>query len=127
MEETNSFFGFYSEIKDREGKVHKVYSCKLKDLNKLTKFTTSYNPLYLQIQALEPWLDEKGEPKLDENKDPMFMFQNPEFMDGIYEIIEMALDHKEKREDIEKWLDFKLINEIVQEFLGLSQFKKKVS
>lgn len=126
-EKNNSFFGLYSEVIDREGNSHKVYSCKLKDLNKLVKFTMAYNPLYLQIQALEPWLDEKGEQKLDEKKEPMFMFQNPTFMNGIFEVLEMALDYKETRKEIEEWIDFKLINEIIQEFLGLSQFKKKVN
>ena len=53
------------------------------------------------------------------------MYQNPIFMSGIYEIIEMALDYKETREEIKEWLDFNLITLIIQEFLGLSQFKKK--
>ena len=55
----------------------------------------------------------------------MYMYQNPIFMSGIYEIIEMALDYKETREEIKEWLDFNLITLIIQEFLGLSQFKKK--
>lgn len=122
--ENNSFFGLYKEIIDRDGKKHKIYSCKIKDLNKLVDFTTKYNPVYLQIQALELWVDENGEPKLDENKHPMYMYQNPSFINGIYEIIEMALDYKETREEINTWLDFNLITLIIQEFLGLSQFKK---
>lgn len=123
--ENNSFFGLYKEITDREGKKHKIYSCKIKDLNKLVDFTSKYNPVYLQIQALELWVDDNGEPKLDENKKPMYMYQNPSFIDGIYEIIEMALDFKETREEIKEWLDFNLITLIIKEFLGLSQFKKK--
>lgn len=46
-------------------------------------------------------------------------------MNGIYEIIELALNYKETKEQILEWLDFKLIEEIIQIFLGLSQFKKK--
>ena len=44
--ENNSFFGLYKEITDRDGKKHKIYSCKIKDLNKLVDFTSKYNPIY---------------------------------------------------------------------------------
>lgn len=125
-EKIENLLGFYETIKDRDGKAHRVYSCKIKDLCKLKEFTTKYNPVYLQIQALEPWLDDEGKPKMDEDGNALLMFQNPEFMDGIYEVVEMALDYKETRKDIEKWLDFSLLVDIVQTFLGLSQFKKKV-
>ena len=122
---TDKLLGYYETIKDRTGKMHRIYSCKLKDLCKLKEFTTKYNPIYLQIQALEPWLDEEGKPKLDKDNTPLLMFQNPEFMDGIYEVVLMALDYKETKEEITEWLDFNLLIEIIQIFLGISQFKKK--
>ena len=122
----DDIFKIYEEVKDREGKIHRVYSCKLKDLAKLTTFTTKYNPMFLQVQALDPWLDEKGNKKTDKDGNLMFMYQNPEFMDGIYEIIELALNNAETKEQIQEWIDFNLITEIIQIFLGLSQFKKKL-
>lgn len=125
-ENKDNIFKIYEEIKDRSGKIHRVYSCKLKDLPKLTTFTTKYNPMFLRIQALDPWLDDKGNKKTDKDGNLMFMYQNPEFMDGIYEIIELALNNEETKEQIEEWIDFNLIIEIIQVFLGLSQFKKKL-
>ena len=47
-------------------------------------------------------------------------------MIALYEVIELALNYKETKEQILEWLDFKLIEEIITIFLGLSQFKKKV-
>ena len=99
---------------------------KLKDLNKLTEFTSKYNPMYLQVQMLDIWYEDNGEPKQNENGQVMYMYQNDSFMNGIYEVIELALNYKETREQILEWLDFKLIEEIITIFLGLSQFKKKV-
>lgn len=74
---------------------------------------------------LDIWLNEDGGAKLDANGNVMYMYQNDDFMNGIYEIIELALNYKETKEQILEWLDFKLIEEIIQIFLGLSQFKKK--
>lgn len=124
-ENNNNIFKIYEEVKDRNGKIHRVYSCKLKDLAKLTNFTTKYNPTNLQLIALLPWLDEKGNPKVDKDGNILFMHQNPEFIDGIFEILEMALNGEETKEQIEQWADFKLIVYIIDTFLGLSQFKKK--
>lgn len=126
MEQKNSFLGLTEKVVDRDGNSHEIYSCKLKDLNKLTAFTSKYNPMYLQVQMLDIWLDESGEPKVDMNGNTMYMYQNDSFMNGIYEIIELALNYKETRKQILEWLDFKLIEEIITIFLGLSQFKKKV-
>lgn len=126
MEEKNSFFGLTEKVVDRDGKYHEIYSCKLKDLNKLTEFTSKYNPMYLQVQMLDIWYDDNGEPKQNENGQVMYMYQNDSFMNGIYEVIELALNYKETKEQILEWLDFKLIEEIITIFLGLSQFKKKV-
>lgn len=126
MEQKNSFFGLTEKVVDRDGNSHEIYSCKLKDLNKLTAFTSKYNPMYLQVQMLDIWLDESGEPKVDMNGNTMYMYQNDSFMNGIYEIIELALNYKETRKQILEWLDFKLIEEIITIFLGLSQLKKKV-
>ena len=82
--------------------------------------------MYLQVQMLDIWYEDNGEPKQNENGQVMYMYQNDSFMNGIYEVIELALNYKETKEQILEWLDFKLIEEIITIFLGLSQFKKKV-
>ena len=81
--------------------------------------------MYLQVQMLDIWYEDNGEPKQNENGQVMYMYQNDSFMNGIYEVIELALNYKETKEQILEWLDFKLIEEIITIFLGLSQFKKK--
>lgn len=75
MEQKNSFFGLTEKVVDRDGKYHEIYSCKLKDLNKLTEFTSKYNPMYLQVQMLDIWLNEDGGAKLDANGNVMYMYQ----------------------------------------------------
>ena len=43
------------------------------------------------------------------------------------EIVLLALDNRETREQVEEWLDLVLAREIIMKFLGLSQFKKKLT
>ena len=52
---------------------------------------------------------------------------NNGFKDDLLEIIECALDYRESREQIEEWLDMAIAKEIINTFLGLSQFKKKAT
>lgn len=46
------------------------------------------------------------------------------FYDDLMEMIEMALDHRETREQIEEWLDIEVARNIIMVYLRISQFKK---
>ena len=118
--ETNTI-SMYETVIDRNNKKHKVFSVRFKDLQIVTSFTEKYNPDFLTMYLLAP-VSEDGEVVKD--KDGNIDYNNG-FKDDLLEIIECALDHRESREQIEEWLDMAIAKEIINPFLGLSQFKKK--
>lgn len=112
----------YRTVRDRNGRKHKVYSARFKDLQTVTDFTTKYSPDYFSEYAFAPVLDEDG--NLEKNADGSVNFDNG-FAEDVLEIVELALDHKESREQIMEWLDLETAREIVLLLLGMSSFKKK--
>lgn len=118
--ETNTI-SMYENVIDRNNKKHKVFSVRFKDLQIVTSFTEKYNPDFLTMYLLAP-VSEDGEVVKD--KDGNIDYNNG-FKDDLLEIIECALDYRESREQIEEWLDMAIAKEIINTFLGLSQFKKK--
>ena len=118
--ETNTI-SMYETVLDRNNKKHKVFSVRFKDLQIVTSFTEKYNPDFLTMYLLAP-VSEDGEVVKD--KDGNIDYNNG-FKDDLLEIIECALDYRESREQIEEWLDMAIAKEIINTFLGLSQFKKK--
>lgn len=113
----------YEIYRDRYGKKHRIYSARFKDLQTITDFTTKYDPTKFGMYAMSPVLDEEGE--IEYLPDGRINFNNG-FIDDLFEIIELALDHRENREQIEEWLDFENAKTIVGMLLNLSSFKKKV-
>ena len=114
----------YEVVVDRYGKKHKVFSVRFKDVKTVTKFTESYSFDMFPAYLLAPVLDEDGKPEVD--KDGHIVYDNG-FYDDLMEVIELALDGRETREQIDEWLDMATAQEIVDKFLGLSQFKKKLN
>lgn len=112
----------YETIRDRNGKKHRIYSARFKDLQTITDFTEKYNADTFGLYMLAPVLDENGEVERDADGNINY---NNGFVDDLMEIVELALDHRETREQIEEWLDLDIAKEIVLMFLGLSSFKKK--
>lgn len=113
----------YRTIKDRYGKKHKVFSARFKDIQTVTDFTTKYDPQSFALYAMAPVMDEDGE--IETLPDGRINFDNG-FADDVMEIVEIALDHRETREQINEWLDIETATQIVQLLLGLSTFKKKL-
>lgn len=109
---------------DRYNKKHKVFSVRFKDVKTVTNFTEKYSPDLFPAYLLAPVMDEDGKPEVD--KDGHIIYDNG-FYDDLMEVIELALDGRETREQIDKWLDMQTARQIVEKFLGLSQFKKKLS
>lgn len=114
----------YEVVVDRYGKKHKVYSVRFKDVKTVTSFTEKYSPDLFPAYLLAPVLDEDGQPEVD--KDGHIVYDNG-FYDDLMELVEIALDGRESREQIDEWLDMATAQEVVEKFLGLSQFKKKLS
>lgn len=113
----------YEVVRDRNGKKHRVYSARFKDLYTITSFTEKYNADAFGYYMLAPVIDEDG--NVEHDADGNINYNNG-FLDDLYEIVELALDHRETREQIAEWLDIELARQIVLTFLGLSSFKKKL-
>ena len=124
MDKTDSVntIAMYETVTDRHNKKHKVYSVRFKDLQTVTSFTEKYNPNYFGEYMLAPVLDEDG--NVDIDSEGNINYDNG-FHDDLMEIVLLALDNRETREQVEEWLDLVIAREIVLKFLGLSQFKKK--
>lgn len=114
----------YEIVKDRNGKKHKVYSALYKDRKTIAKFASTYNPEEdtLVFRMLVPKLDEEGIPMRDNSGNYIY---DDEPVEELLEIIEMALDHKEPREEILEWLDLDTANRIILSYVKQSNFQKK--
>ena len=127
MDSTNSntnTISMYETITDRYNKKHKVFSVRFKDLQTVTSFTEKYNPNYFAEYALAPVLNDDG--SVDVDSEGNINYDNG-FHDDLMEMVLLALDNRETREQVEEWLDLALAKEIIMKFLGLSQFKKKLT
>lgn len=113
----------YEVVYDRYGKKHKIFSVRFKDVQTVTKFTEKYNSDCYSIYLLAPVMDEDGNV---EERNGETNYDNG-FYDDLMEIIELALDGRETREQINEWLDMAVAKKIVETFLGISSFKKKAT
>lgn len=125
MDKTDSVntIAMYETVTDRHNKKHKVYSVRFKDLQTVTSFTEKYNPDYFGEYMLAPVINEDG--NVDIDSEGNINYDNG-FHDDLMEIVLLALDNRETREQVEEWLDLVIAREIILKFLGLSQFKKKL-
>lgn len=125
MDKTDSVntIALYETVTDRHNKKHKVFSVRFKDLQTVTSFTEKYNPDCFGEYMLAPVIDDDGNVEIDSEGN--INYDNG-FHDDLMEIVLLALDNRETREQVEEWLDLVLAREIIMKFLGLSQFKKKL-
>lgn len=117
----DNVIGLYEIVRDRYGKKHKVYSAKLKDMQTVTHFTERYNPDSFGLYLFSPVVDADGE--IDMDAEGNINYDNG-FRDDLMEIIDLALDHRESRKQIDEWLDLDVARLIILTFLRVSQFKK---
>lgn len=119
----NNVLSVYDVVIDRNGKKHKVFSVRFKDLQTVTSFTEKYNPDCFGMYLMAPVFDEdSGE--VQKTKDGSIDYNNG-FYDDLMEVIDLALDGRETRDEIGEWLDMAIAKDIVMKFLGLSTMKKK--
>ena len=117
----DNVIGLYEIVRDRYGKKHKVYSARLKDMRTVTAFTEKYNPESFGLYLFAPVVDEDGE--VEHDAEGNINYDNG-FSDDLLEMVELALDHRETKEQIMEWLDIDVAKIIVITFLRISQFKK---
>ena len=121
--DNENVLSLYETVRDRNGKKHRIYSARFKDLQTITAFTEKYDPNAFGFYMLAPVIDDEG--NVEHDADGNIDYGNG-FIDDLMEIVELALDHRETREQIEEWLDIDIARYIITTFLGLSSFKKKV-
>jgi len=121
MENEENTLSVYRTVRDRYGKKYKVYSARFKDIQTVTDFTTKYDPECFALYVMAPVVDEDGE--VEQLPDGRINFGNG-FAEDVLEIVELALDYRETKEQINEWLDIELAQEIVHLLLGMSTFKK---
>jgi hypothetical protein len=109
-------------IIDAKGKKHKVYPTPILYIQDVARFLAKINPDFVFGSFMIPDIDEEGILKRTENGDLIY---GEELLENLLDVVEIAVRHKEKREDIKQWLDIGLAKEIVETLIGLSQVKKK--
>ncbi|WP_371380742.1 hypothetical protein [Sporomusa aerivorans] len=109
-------------IYDADNKKHKVYPVPLLYIQEVAQFLSKINPDFLFSNFMIAETDEYG--TLERAEDGKLIY-GITFTEELLEIVEIALRFKESKEDIRKWLDIGVTQEIVQVLIGLSQVKKK--
>lgn len=109
-------------VYDADNKKHKVFPVPLLYIQEVAEFLSKVNPDFIFSNFMVPEIDNEG---TVERTDDGKLIYGRTFMEELLDTVEIALRHKEKREDIRKWLDVSLAQEIVQILIGLSQVKKQ--
>lgn len=114
-------FTAFEIITDRNGKEHKIYSAMMAWKDDLRHLATKFSDMNIfsnffnvKIEDGQPVFGEDGFPEYDDTA-----------FDAILEIIYLALNKKETKEQIMEWLDIKLTREIYEIFCDISGYKKK--
>lgn len=109
-------------IHDANNKKHKIYPVPLLYIQEVAQFLSKVNPDFIFGNFMIAETDEHG--VLERTEDGKLIYGKT-FMEELLDVVEIALRHKEQREDIRNWLDLGLAQEITQVLIGLSQVKKK--
>ena len=98
-------YGNYGEVIDQQGKKHRIYPALFKDMKLITDLSNKFN-----IEAVTYH----------------FMFDEEDALDAIYEILVMAFGKEYTKEQIDEFMDVKLAEVTIDEYLSISGYKKKV-
>ncbi len=114
-------FKAFEVIVDRYGKEHKIFPALLKDFAEIRHLTMKFNDQAMLANILQPKFEEDG--TLVKTEDGDIEYDNSA-IEAMLEIIVMALNGKESREQIDKWLDFKIARRIIEIYYDISHLKK---
>lgn len=120
-EQTN-VYTLCEKIKDFNGRTHVVYPCPIRNIEDVSSFLAKVNPDYVFGAFMIAETDNEG--VVIRNDDGKLIYGRTA-VNELLDIVEIALRHKETREQIKEWLDVCLAQEIIEAFIGLSQVKKK--
>ena len=105
----------------RDGKEYQIYSMKLKYKDRVSRLFNKIDSEYLYLNLPLPKLDKDGKEILDENGEPVL---NYEKYDAMIELFTIATGLS--KDEIEEIVDLKNGVKILDEFMNVSQLKKKL-
>ena len=114
-------FKAFEIIVDRFNKEHKIYPALLKDFAEIRHLTMKFNDQAMLANILQPKFESDG--TLVKTDDGDIEYDNSA-IDAMMEVILMALNGKENKEQVEKWLDFKIARRIIEIYYDISHLKK---
>lgn len=98
-------YGNYGEVIDQQGNKHRIYPALFKDMKLVTDLNDKFNPEAIALH---------------------FIFNDEDALDAIFEILGMAFGKEYTKEQIEEFMDMKLAEVTIDEYLSISGYKKKV-
>lgn len=105
----------------RDGKEYQIYPMKLKYKDRVSRLFNKIDSEYLYLNLPLPKLDKDGKEILDENGEPVL---NYEKYDAMIELFTIATGLS--KDEIEEIVDLKNGVKILDEFMNVSQLKKKL-
>ena len=120
--ESTNVYTLCEKIKDFNGKTHTVYPCPIRNIEEVSSFLAKVNPDFIFSAFMIAETDDEGVIIRDDDGS---MVYGRSAVNELLDVVEIALRHKETREQIEEWLDICLAQEIIEALIGMSQVKKK--
>lgn len=124
MANATNVYTLREKIIDSNGKAHYVYPCPIMDIQTVAQFLANVNTDFIFGSFLIPDTDEFNAIVRDEKTGKILY--GKAMVEDLISIVEIALRHKESREEIQNWLDICLAQEIIETLIGISQVKKKM-
>lgn len=114
---TQEFF-----FKGSDGKEYQIYPMKLKHKDKVARLFSKIDAEFLFLNLPMPKLDKEGKEVFDENGDVVLDYEK---YDALIELFQIATNlSKDKIEDV---VDLGNGVQILDEFMNISQLKKKIA
>jgi hypothetical protein len=117
-----AFLAKLEYILDTGFKKHYIYPMRIKNLLLVTELYSKINSEYTIFNMPYPLNDEQGNPLL--NEDGEIIMENSAY-EAQSELLEIALN--DTYENISKWIDVQMIQDILDSFKGLSKLKKQIA
>ena len=113
-------------IKCRDGKEREIFPALIKDKNRIRHYAANFNSDMAIMNILSPDLDKVSKAE----KEGRELSYEESFSEAPYEsmmaLLTMAFGDKYSPEEIEEFVDVRMVREIFDIFFDISGYKKKV-
>ena len=114
-------------IKCRDGKDREVFPAMIKDRKKVQHFTSKFRSDMAIMNIMTPDMERiEAAKRAEEDVDFSEMFTDEPY-NAMMEILVMAFGNKYTSDEIETFVDFAMVPEILDIFYGISGYKKKAT